>query len=435
MKRIRISSYWGLWVLGALILPTTTVSQTIAGRSFDSVMAAQNLPLQLMLASLFPEDSGYVVSGPLDPLFRGDSVSTMLYRSLRVTCPSVSAVDDALTLIKQSEHLTVLRWFSHLHMARDEMPYGYRGVMAVVSFNGKTAYLQLLTLNQTRWLIWAHDILSSDPNRQVSLEQWGGLARAASEHFYAIDQRWSDPPLPMPKLFGLPDSLGIYRFPNAAGISRRELDDLLRKGGTIQSDFAMGITAFYASDSLFDRLGSTAPTVAYRNRNRGIIQQELGTFLSRGGSMISVRTLTKELFQRLEAGEYIFGVSPAGMIRYFRNPSDAEIEEFEWSVGRKMPLAAESFLFPGEAILAAGRFVVKHDSVPRIVEINCYSDHYYFSSFDPGLKDEILRRSDRYLLSLGYFFKSFDNLDIPYRSALIRKFPSPPSDPKIPLAR
>ncbi|MCK4773419.1 MAG: hypothetical protein KAT30_01490, partial [Candidatus Krumholzibacteria bacterium] len=44
----------------------------IVGQAFDRVVDAQDLDFQQFLQSVFPESAGYVVNGPLDPLYAGD---------------------------------------------------------------------------------------------------------------------------------------------------------------------------------------------------------------------------------------------------------------------------------------------------------------------------------------------------------------------------
>jgi hypothetical protein len=149
---------------------------------------------------------------------------------------------------------------------------------------------------------------------------------------------------------------------------------------------------------------------------------EYSNYFFRGGDLKEIKTLTKSLFDSLGAGEYRFVEGLSGKIRIVREVAPGEIERYERMNGHKMPLPAESFFFPGEPVLGAGRFLLVRDSVPYIAEINIRSDHYLQSIFSPAVRDEIAQKSNEDLLSLGHFYRALEQAGIANRPILIRKF-------------
>lgn len=410
-------------LLLAICRPTPVAAEPITGPAFDSLLSAQNLPLQRLLDSLYSEDSGYITAGPLDCRFQGDSISYCLFRSLRVICPSIGSLEYAFSNLKKCSTITIDRWISHIHMARQETPLGYRGILAVVVFQGKTAYVQFNTIQETRWLIWAHDALRQDSARTISPDQWAGYARAMSEYLYAVDQNWPDNTSPKAGSFGLPDTMDFFPpLPEPAITPYQNYLNLFAPHTAITTDFARGINAFYPADSLLKALKTNAPAVAYPNKNSRSFQLEFANFISRGGDLREIKTLTKRVFDSLAAGEYVYAVSLSGKIRITREPAPGEIERYERMKAHKMPLIAESFLFPGEPVLVAGKLVVGRDSVSYIAEVNVRSSHYFQSLFSPAITSEIAEKSNDYLLSLGHFFRALEQAGIGNRPVLIRKF-------------
>jgi hypothetical protein len=139
-------------------------------------------------------------------------------------------------------------------MSRQESPLGYRGTLAVVQFQGKAAYVQFNTIQETRWLIWAHDALREDSARTISLAQWGGYARAVSEYLYGLDQKWPNATSPKAGTFGLPDTMDFFPpIPSPVMSSNEEYLALFKSHSAINIDFARGIEAFYPADSLVRR--------------------------------------------------------------------------------------------------------------------------------------------------------------------------------------
>jgi hypothetical protein len=81
-------------------------------------------------------------------------------------------------------------------------------------------------------------------------------------------------------------------------------------------------------------------------------------------------------------------------------------------------------LFPGEPVLTAGAFFVEAGEAgaePAIVEVNTHSGHYFYSNVTSTIREDISRRSDEYLLTIGHFFVALDREGISYSGILVSK--------------
>jgi hypothetical protein len=153
-----------------------------------------------------------------------------------------------------------------------------------------------------------------------------------------------------------------------------------------------------------------------------MLTREYRQFFERGGDVRVMQTLTAEGFDTLAPGEYFFAVNVAGKVRLGRELLRAEVRRIEEETGRKVPRANHAFLFPGEPLLTAGAFFVEHDDgKPYITEVNAQSGHYFYSNVSATIREDISERSDHYLLTLGHFFCSLEQLGIPHQDLLIRK--------------
>ena len=136
-----------------------------------------------------------------------------------------------------------------------------------------------------------------------------------------------------------------------------------------------------------------------------------------------MQTLTKEGFDTLTSGEYFFAVGLNGDIRFGKEMTRTEVKKIETETGRKLPRANHAFLFPGEPVLTAGAFFIEQDKdgKPEIIKVNAQSGHYFYSNVNETIKDDIAVRSNQYLMTLGHFFKTLKNLNLPYKKILISK--------------
>ena len=394
----------------------------ISGEKFNTLISAQNLPLQRILEGIFEGDDGRFVTGPLNPLFRGNREANEIFHSVRVVCPDHQSLNDALDKIYKDSSLIVLNIERCLTADCDGRPMGYRG--AFVKFiNDESEYLaQFVSIQHIRWMIWAASWLgSNDPN--VPKEKLERFGQAISDHLFAVDRKWDFIPEPHAHAYGLSAGYSLYREPpRKVIIDGNELKKLFRSHAGIYNEFAKGILSFTPTDSMLKVLINNAPRKAYPNKEIPLMQHECLEFFERQGDLKQVRTLTKNVFDNLDAGEYFFAVNAAGKIRFARHYSEHDIKLIETKIGDKPVLPNEAFLFPGEPVITAGVFTVEHDSIAHLARVNVNSPKFFYSNITPTVRDDIAVKSNEYILSLGYFFKALNKAGISYQDIVISKF-------------
>lgn len=386
----------------------------VRGAAFDSLVAAQQMELQYLMEIVFPEERGFLVTGPLDPLLESDITKIRrLYQTVRVVCPDLESFRVARDSLENREallHLSAYR--ENLESSRRSEPAGYRGAMALIKYRGQEHYIQILTLGQLRWLIWAeHVLLAVEPPDDDRLDDY---AQAVSNYLYMIDQGIDEVEPPRAFAWGLPPEYDIYAEPPGYVIpGYQNYKDFLHTHEPIHTPFARGIINFVPSDSLLAALTRKAPEVAWPNKEYPMLQDEYRKFISREGDVRIMETLTRKGFDTLQPGEYLFGIAPSGKIRFARELLREEVERIAHETGKKVPRANHAFLFPGEPLLTAGAFFIEHEEgKPVIVHVNAQSGHYFYSNVSPTIREDITEKSDRYLLTLGHVFAALDQLGI-----------------------
>lgn len=409
-----------LWLL-ATATGLAGANDPITGAGFDRLMEAQQGDLQAELRLVFPERDGYFITGPLDALSDTATPWSKLFHSVRIISDNWPAFEAAAKKLAITNQFNVLHHERFIEQADTSNLPGYRGFLATILWNDKPASIQINTINQTRWLIWANTNLVVD---SIESEMTGRSAYsiAVSDYLHALDQGNYSASPPHVVDHGLSESVGLFAPPPDYVIEGYDnYMNYLHGYNSISTDFARGIVAFVPSDSLLREMKEDSPLSAFPNKEAPMLQHEYRKFFSRGGDASTLGTLTRERFSQLEPGEYFFAVGVNRTIRFGREFSRKEVKRIEKETGRKAARANHAFLFPGEPILTAGAFFVQNDPGPRLVEVNAQSGHYFYSNISSTIREDIAIRSDRYLLTLGHFFLALDSLGITYDGVLIRK--------------
>lgn len=420
----RIIPLWLLLLslLTALIATGADSGTPITGDQYDSLMAAGDVEFQRYLETLFLESDGYLICGPMDPLFPGRGTARELYQSVRIICPDLNVWEKTLDSLKKTEGLTIGKIESYLHQPRQDYPLGYRGAILQVSRQNQNHLLQVNTVGQTRWLLWARDILAGD-DRTIAPAPLNAYSLFVADHLYAVDRRWDELERKKAADYGVLDTFDLYREPPDYVISGyHNYKNFIARHAGISTDFASGIVAFIPNDSLLTAIKAGAPEAVYRNKEEPMLQHEYLEFFDRGGDVRVMKTLTKAVFDSLAEGEYFFAVGPSGKIRFGRELLREEVAEIELATGNKVPRANHAFLFHGSPVMTAGAFFIERDSIAHLAEVSAQSGHYFYSNVSPSIREDISVRSNEYLLTLGHFFNALDRLKIPYKNILIRKF-------------
>lgn len=367
------------------------------------------------------ESDGYLVTGPLDVTITGGEDITRLYRSVRVVCPDLPTLESALDELKNSGSLEIKKTKRHIREARSKSPPGYRGALLQVEWRNESVALQLNTVQQTRWLIWAGEAFFSE-DASLDTKTAREYMLAVSDYLYAVDTGNGEAEEPEASAFGLPETVDLYAPPPDYVIQGyRNYLNFLNDHKEIKTDFARGVVAFIPTDSLLDAMITGAPKEAFPNKEAPMLQREYRKFFYRGGQVRVMQTLNKAGFDTLGAGEYFFAVGLSGKIRFARELSRQEVARIEAETGGEVPRANHAFLFPGEPVLTAGAFFIEGDNKPHLARVNAQSGHYFYSNVSSTIRNDVTALSDYYLLTLGHFFRALDDLGIAYSNVLISK--------------
>ncbi len=413
----------------------------VTGPEFERWVAAQDTALQHELEELFPEILGYVVAGPLRSGLYTGRTGDNLHEIHRVMCVTPEVQQRALLILERNDA-----------MSSDKPPvpigrYGggvLSGTLLEVSMGGRDFPLLVLTHQANRWLIWRWRFSRLHGVAVASMPFWN-YSGAVAAYLDSVDAAITSPVPsassvmrvwneidqgvpPNPEAYGLPAEAGFLPpRPEYVIQGYQNYKDYLHEHEDIETWFADGIIAFVPTDSLLGILKRDARPAAWPNKESQLLQYEFVKYFSRSGHLYEIKTLTHDVLSTLKPGEYFYAVGLNGRIRFgFETPRE-EVERIERETGRKVPRANHSFLFPGEPVLTAGAFFVEAGEAgaagtePGIVEVNTHSGHYFYSNVTSTIREDISRRSDEYLLTIGHFFVSLDREGISYSGILVSK--------------
>jgi hypothetical protein len=401
----------------------------IAGEAFDRLVESQNTALQDWLETRFSGIEGYAVTGPLDPGFDPGTKADTLYTVPRVLCAGRERFHRAvLTLqtVPNSSRSPNLDAFGIT---------GLPGTLVNVDWGGGDATVLVTTYQSLRWLIWWRRVQTTtgaqgsaqDLRRYAStvaayLASDGGIAPQAPADSSRAGDSEPDVVPPAAVDYGLPEWADLYPPKPAYVIEGYEnYKDYLRAHSDVETWFADGVLAFVPSDSLLQVLERDAPDTAWPNKEAPLLQYEFANYFQRHGLLDEITTLTREVLSGLAEGEYFYAVGLNGKIRFALEMPREQVQRIEEETGRRLPRANHAFLFPGEPVLTAGAFFVERSPEARIAAVNTQSGHYFYSNVSPTVREDISVRSDRYLLTVGHFFKALDREGICHEGVLVSK--------------
>jgi hypothetical protein len=408
------------WLLSCSVL-LAGPKDPVEGEQFQKFVELQNVELQKTLRSIFPEEEGFIVAGPLDPSFPYEHAYSSLYNSIRIICPSISHIRKSLRKISGSSDYSVTMSAQHIERPGNDYLTGYRGGTENVATDEFEYFIQFLTLQQLRFLVWAQQHLATEDLFDKNTDL-GKYALAVSDYLYEIDKGNLEAPEPKAVDFGLEEKFDLYApAPDYVIQGYKNYKDYLHSHAEIVTSKLSEVLAFVPTESGLERLKSEAPDKAFPNKEFPLLQEEFRKFIRRGGKMDYMRTLTKEVFDTLKAGEYFFAVGLSGQIRSGRELLREEVKRIEEETGQKPARANHAFLFVGEPILTAGAFFIENDGEARISEVNTQSGHYFYSNITATIREDISERSNDYFVTIGHFFRALDSLGIDYQNVLLRK--------------
>lgn len=405
-----------LAVLSSYAGPNDPITENL----FDSFVTSQRPEIQKALAGVLPETDGFVITGPLRPQ-PADSLATQADRffcKLRVLCAELDLVDSAIARLERDSAIEVIRFEVYLDYPSESVIRGFRGAFLSLTVATDTVEVTVQTIQQMRFLVWAE---TKTIPFERKLNRYGA---ALSDYLHKIDQGKIDTQPPDFKSFELPDSMDFFApQPDYVIPGYDNYMNFLFSHRSIKTEFTSGVTAFIPSDSLEQVLIERVPLVGYPNKEWPAFQAELRKFVERGGRINFMNSLSAAGFDTLKAGEYFFAVGLSGNVRFGRELPRGEVEQIEKQTGQKPARANHAFLFPGEPILTAGTFMIElREGQPAITELTAQSGHYFYSNLSSTIREDISRRSDQYLMTLGHFLHALNVMQIPHDDLLIRKF-------------
>ena len=383
---------------------------TVTGSAFEAFVRAQDTSFQRQLEQILPESLGYQVTGPIDPATPCAEEMRWVFRSVRVICPDLESVKPAIERLRESKLFRVKKSKEHINKAKGSSPSGFRGVIVSGLFDKLEKVVVLQTLQQTRWLVWARGSLlkRTDSEQRPGLKQY---SLALSNYFHHLDTRQNDFPAPRAVDFDVSDDSDPFSAAPLEIIEEPEsFEALLDSNRVLKVDFARHMSGFIPTGALVDKFIADAPRIAFTNKGGALFQRQIQTFCEKVGNWRSLQTLSRSTADSLETGEYFFAVGISGKIRFGHLPLEGQ------------PVANETFLFPGEPVQTAGRFSVCCSKSGRILKVSTPSREYFYSNLAPTIRDDIVRRSDQYLSTLGHFLEAMQRLGIPTKEMVLSKF-------------
>jgi hypothetical protein len=366
------------------------------------VSGSGDTSLTRFITAILPDSTYFCIAGALNPTHDGTSETALLFQTVRIVCPDLSAMQRAVRALKDCKEIKIKKLRHDIEKARSTDPAGYRGITVRFVWQDQEKTIQLLTFQQLRWLLWASTIFPNDPKAETKANR--SYAIAVSDYLDAIERGESPTKIPRATDFGLPQRFDLYQPLEDDEIA---FTDTVSE---ITTSFARGITAFAPTDSMLAEFKLLASNETFFASDASMFQWQCREFFSSGRALFDIKTLSLENFRELEPGKYAFAVGADNTVRFTRI---TEPNANRWS---QLPHA---MLFCNQEVLTSGNFVIEHDPVARFSRVNIRS-HTLLGNL--ATQAELSQLSDQRLTTLGHFFQALDRLRISYHGILISKF-------------
>jgi len=367
-----------------------------------STPVGDDTSLTRFITGILPDSTYFCITGALDPAHNGTSETALLFTTLRIICPDLTAMQKAVRSLKDCKEIKIKKLRHDIEKARPTDPAGYRGITVRFVWQDQEKSIQLLTFQQLRWLLWANAALPNDPKTDTKTDR--SYAIAISDYLNVIDRGEPSTKIPRAADFGLPPRFDLYQ-PLA--------DDEIAFTDTfaeITTSFAHGVTVFALTDLALAEFKLLATNETFVETDPSVFQWQCSEFFSSGQGLSDIKTLSSENFRQLEPGNYAFAVGADSTVRFAKI---TEPNARRWS---KLPHA---LLFCNQPVLTSGNFVIERDTAVYISKINIRS-HILLGNL--AIETETRQLSDQRLTTLGHLFQVLDRLNIPYHGILISKF-------------
>ncbi len=406
-----------------LVLTVTTPAVGWSQTAWDPNAIAYREPTawqQAAVAALnrhLPTDSGFFVLGPLDLTAEFPDTMDLVRTTIRIIAPDLDGSRTVARRLWVPTGGVALEELQPSDTLPHEMPPGYSGRFLKGTIVGEDVLVQVFTVQEHRWLLWARRAQIDEITEQVS-GPVASYARAVTRYLVAVDsgQAVSGPPLA--SQHGLEPMYDLYAEPPPPVIRDRQgYLGLLESNRT----FTLGtevkdVYGFVPGPVLLGWMEEQAADVLFPNRNGEVaLQYRYMGFAQDSGTWLGRPVLTAATLPRLRPGLYAFVVDRYGFLRV--GPIDRS------GIPTRTDATA-AMLAQGDPVLVAGRLVITTDggAPVRIWEINVNSEEYFFSNLSMSLYEDVEDRSDRYVISLGHALKALDLGRVPRDDIVLKKF-------------
>jgi hypothetical protein len=369
------------------------------------------------LVRQLPTDSGYFVLGPLDPAAELPNPSNLLASTLRIITPDRRA----------SRNLTRRLWLPTGGVALEELqpadtlphplPLGYPGRFVKGTVAGQPVLLQVFTVQEHRWLLWARRVMVD----RLRDETTGPLARysvAIGWYLAALDSGAATVAPPRASDHGLDPVFDLYAPPPGPVIrERRGYESLLEENRAFSIEgIAEGVYGFVPGPAAVRRLEEGAAPLLYASKDGELaLQHRYREYQEAGGRWTGHPVLSAATLAALRPGRYVYAADRYGLIR---------VSRVRASGGPVAGQISAVLLVHGDPVRAAGELVLEAgaDGALGVVELSVRSEEYFFSNLSLTVYEDVERRSDGYVAALGHVLKGLELARVPHRDVLIRKF-------------
>ncbi len=361
-----------------------------------------------------PTDSGYWVLGPIDLSATLPDTMDLVRTTLRVLAPDPAGSRSVSRRLWVPTGGVALEELQPADTLPHELPPGYPGRFLKGTVVGERVYLQVLTIQEHRWLLWAQRVQLTRVRERVA----GPIARyseSLTRHLAAVDSgvRTSGPPRAAE--YGLDPTFDLYARPPEPVIRDRSgyLGLLQRNRVYTLNDQVRNVVAVMPGAELAGWLESHADSLLFPNREGEVaLQHRYRDHRAAAGGWSGRPVLNTVTLSRLRPGRYAFIVDRFGFMRIGpkTHGGDAEV--------------TCAMLAHGDPVRVAGEMVLGADAAgaPTVRELSVFSEDYFFSNRSLTLYPDVEERSDRYVLALGHALRALDQARVPRDEVLLRKF-------------
>ncbi len=399
-------------------------SLTFAQVTWDPNVVTYEGPSSWQLAAVaalnrhLPTDSGYSVLGPIDLGADLPDTTDLVRSTLRIIAPDLRASDRVTRHLWVPTGGVALEELQPSDTLAHVLPPGYAGRFLKGTIVGERVFVQVFTVREHRWLLWAQRAQVAGITDSVA----GPVARysaAVARHLVMADSGLTTVGPPRAIEYGLDPSYELYAQPPEPVIRDRDgFTRLLDENRAFSmGDAVRDVYGFVPGPSLIAWVEEQADPVLFVNKDTELaLQHRYRDYEASGGGWLGYPVLAPASLSSLRPGRYLYVTDRYGVIRVARTSMSG------FDVGGAA--ITHALLAHGEPVRAAGELVLSSEpgGPLRVTELNVRSEEYFFSNRSLTLYDDLEQRSDRYVAAVGHVLRGLELARLPRDDVLIRKY-------------